>query len=402
MNPLRKERGKNNEEVDLNLLTHEKVFGRRLGLAHRLDVARLTRPSLVQPCAPQLHEPFIDNHYVAFHRKKGPIGYVGIYEGKHNCLYRFNYINIHDYDGNKYLFKQVPPRNAIPGPEIKNTMIGRFFSIYDKDGTKINTFLFHGRRNNILLFEAEDFSKFKCKINEYNYELDDSHEDREMIIRLQEIKERERRETEKEEDLDRKREKMKEEQPSSNNGSNNSRTKRKVKTAKVLEKLHAKGINLNVLNNVTRKRILDRSLNYENAGSSEPNSPNYHSMIPKFDVEIPRMIRLNSNASPLTAAASYSLERAGIYPDIPDYGAKLQTKRNEITRRAELLNLNRGSSNESINGNDLRRRLGMSSPRRHLKAKELMRKTIKKLLPRARARLRLRERSRRRSDALTD
>ena len=366
-----------------------------------MGIARLTRPTLVpiEPCSPQLYEPFVGNHYVAFHRKKGPIGYVGVYTGKNNCLYQFNYINDHDYDGNKYLFKQVPPRNAIPGSNINNSMKERFFSIYDKDGTKINTFIFLGRKNNVLLFEAEDFSRFRCEINEYNYELDDSDENKEIMERLVDIKELERRserEMERERDLDEKRE-MKD-QPSSNNGSNHPRTKRKAITAEALKKLRTKGINLNMLNNVTRKTILDRAINYETAGSSE-SSPNYHAMIPKFDVEIPRMIRLNSEVSPLTAAASYSLERSGIYPDVSNYGVKLQKKRDEIRRRSELLNLNRGSSNEGINGNDLRRRLGMSSPRRNLKAKELMRKTIKKLLPRARTRLRLRARSRRRSEA---
>jgi hypothetical protein len=381
MNPLRKERKENNSGSPR--ATYDQVFGRP-GFLSRFSRPALTPPI---PCAPQLYEPYIDNHYVAFHRKKGPIGYVGVYRGKHNCLYRFNYINDHDYNGNKYLFKQVPPRNAIPGSNINNSMKERFFSIYEKDGTKINTFIFLARRKNILLFEAEDFSTFRCEINEYNYELD-LDDNREIMERLEEIKERERRserEMEREKDSEEKRKQsIKEEQPSSNNGSNHSRTKRKIKTRKVLEKLRTKGINLNALNNVTSQRILKRATNYENAGSSE-SSPNYHSMIPKelSKLEIPPMIRLNSEASPLTAAASYSLERAGVYPDIPNYGAKLQTKRNEIRRRAEYLNMNRGSSNDR---NDLRR----TNSKRTLKAKELMRKTIKKLLPRVRSRLKAR------------
>ena len=394
MNPLRKERKENNSGSPRPTL--EEVFGRP-GI-----LSRLSRPALTSshasshassPCTPQLYEPFIDNHYVAFHRKKGAIGYVGVYTGKHNCMYRFNYINDHDYDGNKYLFKQVRPRNAIPGSNINNSMEDRFFTIYNKDGTEINTFRFLRRRNNILIFEAEDYSVFRCEINEYNYELLDDSENREIMERLAEIKERERRserEMERERDLEKRKQQFKEEQPSSNNGSNHSRTKRKAKTARALQKLRAKGINIHALNNAIGQRILNRAINYENAGSSE-SSPNYGAMIPKLSelskLEIPPMIRLNSEASPLTAAASYSLERAGIHPDIPDYGAKLQMKRNEIRRRTELLNLNRGSSNEGINGNDLRRRLGINS-NRTIKAKELMRKTIKKLLPRVRSRLR--------------
>lgn len=391
MNPLRKEM--RNSEGNLPSFTYDQVFGRR-----GLGIARLTRPSFTVPCTPQLHEPFEGSHYVAFDRKKGPIGYVGVYKGKQNCLYRFNYINERDYDGNKYLFKQVPPRNAIPGLNITNSMKERFFSIYNKDGTKINTFILLGRRNNILLFEAEDFSKFRCEINEYNYELDDSDENRETMESLLEIKEREKRserELEREKDLDKKRDKMKE-YPSSNNGSNHSRTKRKEKTTRALKKLGTKGINITTLNNVTRQRILDRAINYENAGSSE-SSPNYDSMIPNhhpINIGIPRMVRLNSEVSPLTAAASYSLERAGVYPEISDYNARLQKKRNEIRRRAEILNLNHGSSNENVNGNDLRRRLGMPSPTKNLKAKELMRKSIKKLLPKARNRLLLKARNR--------
>ena len=394
MNPLRKERKENNSGSSPRA-TDEEVFGRP-GV---LSFTRLSRPALTPrhdstPCAPQLYEPFVDNHYVAFHRKKGAIGYVGIYTGKHNCMYRFNYINDHDYDGNKYLFKQVLPRNAIPGSYINNSMEDRFFTIYEKDGTEINTFRFLRRRNNILIFEAEDYSVFRCEINEYNYELLDDSENREIMERLAEIKgrdqeERSKREKERERDLEEKRkQKIKEEQPSSNNGSNHSRTKRKAKTARALQKLMAKGINIHALN--VGQRILNRAINYENAGSSE-SSPNYGAMIPKLSelskLEIPPMVRLNSEASPLTAAASYSLERAGVYPDIPDYGAKLQMKRNEIRRRTELLNLNRGSSNENFNRNDLRRRLGINS-NRTIKAKELMRKTIKKLLPRVRSRLR--------------
>ena len=380
MNPLRKERKENNSGSSPRA-TYEQVFGRR-GFFNRFRPA-LT-PSLtpsLTPCAPQIYEPYIDKHYVAFHRKKGPIGYVGVYRGKHNCLYRFNYMNDHDYDGNKYLFKQVPPRNAIPGSNINNSMKERFFSIYEKDGTKINTFILRARRNNILIFEALDFSTFRCEINEFNYELDDLDENREIMERLEEIKERERRserEMEREKDLEEKRkQKIKEEQPSSNNGSDHSRTKRKVKTAKVLQKLRSKGINLNALNNVTGQRIMKRAVNYENAGSSE-SSPNYNAMIPKLSkLEIPPMIRLNSDVSPLTAAASYSLERAGVYPNIPNYSARLQKKRNEIRRRTEYLNLNRGSSNDNINS-------------RRTKAKELMRKTIKKLLPKIRSRMRTR------------
>lgn len=384
MNPLRKERKENNSHSPR--ASYDQVFGRSRFLssftrpALSLTPTPRVSPAPSHPCAPQLYEPYIDNHYVAFHRKKGPIGYVGVYRGKHNCMYRFNYINDHDYDGNKYLFKQVPPRNAISGSNINNSMKERVFSIYEKDGTKINTFIFIARRKNILLFEAEDFSTFRCEINEYNYELD-LDENREME-RL-EIKERERRserEMEREKDLEEKiKQKIKEEHPSSNNGSNHSRTKRKVKTTKVLQKLRMKGINMNALNNVTGRRILKRALNYENAGSSE-SSPNYNAMIPKelSKLEIPPMIRLNSDVSPLTAAASYSLERAGIYPDISNYGARLQKKRNEIRRRSEYLNLNRGSSNNNTNS------------KRTSKAKELMRKTIKKLLPKVRSRLKAR------------
>ena len=372
MNPLRKERKENNSGSSPRA-TYEQVFGRP-GILSRFRPALTSFTPTLTPsltCAPQLYEPYIDNHYVAFHRKKGPIGYVGVYRGKDNCLYRFNYINDRDYDGNKYLFKQVPPRNAIPGSNINNSMKERFFSIYEKDGTKIDTFILRARRNNILIFEAEDFSIFRCEINEYNYELDDLDENRE-------IRERERRsEREMEREMDLEKTKKIKEQPSSNNGTNHSRTKRKVKTARVLQKLRLKGINLNALNNVTGQRILKRAINYENAGSSE-SSPNYDAMIPKLSkLEIPPMVRLNSDVSPLTAEASYSLERAGVYPDIPNYSAKLQKKRNEIRRRTEYLNLNRGSSNDNINS-------------RRTKAKELMRKTIKKLLPKVRSRLRTR------------
>ena len=166
MNPLRKER-KGNNSGSSPRATYEEVFGRpgflsftRPVITSHASTHAPTSSYIPTPCAPQLYEPFIDNHYVAFHRKKGPIGYVGVYKGKQNCLYRFNYINDHDYDGNKYLFRQVPPRNARPGSKINNSMEDRLFTIYEKDGTKINTFRFLGRKNNVLLFEAENFSSF--------------------------------------------------------------------------------------------------------------------------------------------------------------------------------------------------------------------------------------------------
>jgi hypothetical protein len=445
MNPLRKERRIFNSMYPSPRATHEQVFGPRrglhlsnFGLGRSTRPTRPTRPTLT--CLPQLYEPYLENHYVAFDRKIGPIGYVGVYKGKHNCLYRFNYIVDTDYDGNNYLFKQVAPRNAIPESDINNTMIDMHFVIYHKDGTllnALNSFIFLGRRNNALVFENSNYSTFSCEINEFDYELERDSE--REIERYRESEERHARteqrriefEKQRERELDEEKiKKMKEEQPSSNNGSNNSRTKQKSKNARAEQTLRLKGLNLNAMSNSRRKKLIKRAANYENAGSSE-SSPNWGSWdSPNWDsieVPIPPMIRLNSNVSPITAAASYSLERAGVYPDDPNYGAKLETKRNQIRRRAEF---DHGSSNEnfnSFNRNDLRRRLGMnrsaspssaspssasrSLPRnslpltrkrflRKMKANELMRKTIKKLLPRARARLRLRERSELRSEAL--
>lgn len=442
MNPLRKERRIFNSMYPSTRATHEQVFGPRRGLhLSNFGLGRSTRPTRpTLTCLPQLYEPYPETHYVAFDRKIGPIGYVGVYKGKHNCLYRFNYIVDTDYDGNNYLFKQVAPRNAIPESDINNSMIDRHFVIYHKDGTllnALNTFIFLGRRNSSLVFEHPNYSTFSCEINEFDYELverDSESQERERRYR-EESEERHKRTEQRildsvkqrELELDEEKIKKMKEQYSSNNGSNNSRTKQKSKNSRAEKMLRLKGLNLNAMSNSKRKKLIKRAANYENAGSSE-SSPNWD--VPNWDsieIPIPPMIRLNSDISPLTAAASYSLERAGVHPDDPNYGAKLETKRSQIRRRAEF---DHGSSNEnfnSFNRNDLRRRLGMnrsvsrgsvspssasrSLPRnslpltrrrflRKIKANELMRKTIKKLLPRARARLRLRERSELRSEAL--
>jgi hypothetical protein len=122
-------------------------------------------------CYPQLFEPLIGQHYVAIHRKKGPIGYIGAYKGKNNCMYQFD----RNYDGNKYLFKHVRSRNPISGSIINNTMINDYFSIYHKDGSILNqvcnTFILLGRKNNRLIFLDDRLKIITCGIKEYDFEI---------------------------------------------------------------------------------------------------------------------------------------------------------------------------------------------------------------------------------------
>lgn len=135
-------------------------------------------------CYPQLYEPLVDHHYVAIHRKKGPIGYIGVYKGKHNCMYRFD----RNYDGNKYLFKNVLSRIPISGSMINNTMINGYFAIYHKDGSILNelsnTFIFLGRKNNQLIFLDDHLKIITCGIKEYDFALVNDYRTAAMDNRL--------------------------------------------------------------------------------------------------------------------------------------------------------------------------------------------------------------------------
>lgn len=397
--------------------------------------SRDLRGSTVPVCAPQIQEPY-EGCYVAFHRKNGPIGYVGEYMGKTNCIYHFNGYRDYHLDGNKYLFKQVLPRpNAIPGSHINNSMRDRYFSIYNKDGTKnINLGFLISRRNNVLTFDNEDEqhpSYFTCDINEFDFEIheeSDNAKNLETRVRIKDEHFRDRIEEERRQAL------LQTDTRSSSENNENMMSPRMLRKARIGRAYQRSkkvfGVNiLNGVNNATRKKINER---IETAGSSEDDS-NYErglqnilngsKLSTELSTELPPLVRLNSNISPLSAAARNSLERKGIYPS----SLEVAKKREEMRRRQEdLLVRNRGYYGSSENRNsskddELRHRLGMPFrilartqnslnrtrkrfARKHLrnsKAKELLRKTIKeKLLPRARTRLRFRERSQVRSEAL--
>jgi hypothetical protein len=138
-------------------------------------------------CYPQLYEPVIGQHYVAINRKKGPVGYVGVYKGKDNCMYQFD----RNYDGNKFLFKSVLPRNPISGSMINNTMINDYFAIYHKDGsilnTLSNTFIFLGRKNNRLIFLDDCLKIITCGTKEYDYELINDYRKAAMDAKLRRV-----------------------------------------------------------------------------------------------------------------------------------------------------------------------------------------------------------------------
>ncbi len=135
-------------------------------------------------CYPQLYEPVVDQHYVAIHRKKGPIGYIGVYKGKSNCMYRFD----RDYDGNKYLFKEVLPRDPILGSMINNSMINGYFAIYHKDGSILNeisnTFIFLGRKNDKLIFLDDRLKIITCGIKQYDFALINDYRKKSMDNKL--------------------------------------------------------------------------------------------------------------------------------------------------------------------------------------------------------------------------
>lgn len=415
MNPLRSERAIENMGVNLS---NTNVFPS--GRASDAEASSAASGSRIQramsffnPCEPQSEEPREGNYYVAYDRKKGPIGYIGFYKGKNNCMYRFSYNGLFDreYNGNKYLFRQVVPRYGAVSSSKIHLFKNRLFSIYDKSGNKLTTAVFLYKKGDDLIFQ--DDTRFYCRINDFNYELE-----RELEGELEFTHKPTRKETE---DREEKTRVIPEYRPSSNNNSNNSTPwmLEKAKTGRALKRLGH--IDLKLLNKESREKLIQRAKNYENAGSSEE-EPDFQgmfeSMLPKNQnqnlnsLNPPPLVRLNSNMTPVEAAARYSLDRAGIYPGTDKYDGILETKKQEIRRRVEDVHRRDqglgGSSSENVDNDNFRHRLGIPSfsrlrkvgnslprTRRRLlpkmRARELMRKTIKKLLPRARSRLRQRK-----------
>jgi len=379
------------------------------------------------PCLPQIQEPYEGAYYVAFNRKRGPIGYIGMFNGKHKCSYYFNYygMTINEFDGNVYLFKQVLKReNPILDRDIDISMRDRHFIVYGLDGTTlIQNALFVGRTKDWLIFEDEDYNRLLFKPYQYNYELIQKSEN--AVMKEGSNKSREELRKQQIDDDTRKQLLHLDTRSSSNDNSNieTSRMKSKAKrgraTKTVKTTLEKRGINYNQLNESLKEQMIKRAEGYENAGSSEE-EPNYVNMIKKKEtdqnVELSPggLFRQNSEESPLTAAARYSLDRAGVSPKDPKtnavYSEKLEEKKKEIKARLKHMELRNkglaGSSNENTNETrkrnvELSHRVGLSRFKRvnslnvtrkrllpKIKARELLRNTIKtKLLPKARSKL---------------